>query len=84
MVPSMVRTENCLKKLERLNKALKHQEPDRIPVSDFFWGSFVERWRKEKGLPADADVYKYYDLDWQVTTPNMDPHMKDFEIIREN
>ncbi len=84
MVLSMVRTENCLKKLERLNKSLHHQEPDRVPVSDFFWGSFVERWRKEKGLPADADVYKYYDLDWQVTTPNMDPHMKDFEIIREN
>ena len=84
MAQSLVRTENCLKKLERMNKALHHQEPDRIPVSDFFWGSFVDRWRKEKELPADADVYKYYDLDWQVTTPNMDPHMKDFEIIREN
>ena len=80
----MVRTENCLKKLDRINKALHHQEPDRIPVSDFFWGSFVDRWRKEKGLPADADVYKYYDLDWQVTTPNMDPHIKNFEILREN
>ncbi len=80
----MERTENCLKKLERMNKALRHEEPDRVPVSDFFWGSFLERWRKEKGLPADTDVYQYYDLDWFVTMHNMDPHIKDFEILREN
>lgn len=79
----MNRTANCLKKLERMNKTLRHEEADRVPVSDFFWGSFLERWRKEKGLPADTDIYKYYDLDWVVTTPNMDPHIKDFEIIRE-
>src|SRR3990172_8063445 len=80
----MERTANCLKKLERMNKALHHEEPDRIPVSDFYWGSFLERWRKEKGLPGDTDIYKYYDLDWIVTIPNMDPHIKDFEVIREN
>ena len=28
--------------------------------------------------------YSYYDLDWIVTIPNMDPHIKDFEIVREN
>ncbi|HRW48062.1 MAG TPA: hypothetical protein P5333_11125, partial [Caldilinea sp.] len=79
----MQRTENCLKKLERMNKALRHEEPDRIPVSDFFWGSFLDRWRKEKGLPADADVYQHYDLDWTVTIPNMDPHIKAFEVLSE-
>jgi hypothetical protein len=79
----MERTANCLKKLERMNKALRHEEPDRVPVSDFFWGSFLERWRKEKGLPSDTDIYKYHDLDWIVTIPNMDPHIKDFEVIRE-
>lgn len=79
----MERTANCLKKLERMNKALRHEEPDRIPVSDFFWGSFLERWRTEKGLPGDTDIYKYYDLDWIVTIPNMDPHIKEFEVIRE-
>jgi len=66
-----------------MNMALSHQEPDRVPVSDFFWGSFLERWRREKGLPADADIYAYYDLDWIVTIPNMDPHIKQFEIIKE-
>jgi len=79
----MDRTANCLAKLERMNKALHHEEPDRVPISDFFWGSFLKRWREEMGLPADADIYKYYDLDWLVTVPNMDPHIKQFEILKE-
>jgi len=74
----MERTENCLKKLDRMNKALRHEEPDRVPISDFYWGSFIERWKEEKGLPADTDIYKYYDMDWIVTIHNMDPHIKDF------
>ncbi len=78
------RTANCLTKLDRMNKTLRHEEADRIPVSDFFWGSFLERWRKEKGLAADTDIYTYYDLDWIVTVPNMDPHIKEFEILKEN
>jgi uroporphyrinogen decarboxylase len=80
----MNRTTNCLAKLDRLNKALKHQEPDRIPISDFFWGGFVRRWREELGLPADASPYYHYDLDFIVTTPNMDPLIRPFETIREN
>jgi uroporphyrinogen decarboxylase len=79
----MERTANCLAKLDRMNKTLHHQEADRVPVSDFYWGSFLERWRKDLGLPADTDIYKYYDLDWLVTTPNMDPHIKQFEILKE-
>ncbi len=79
----MDRTPNCRAKLERMNLALRHQEPDRVPVSDFFWGSFLERWRRELGLPAGTDIYKYYDLDWIVTVPNMDPHIKSFEVLRE-
>lgn len=80
----MKRTGICIAKLERMRKTLNHQEPDRVPVSDFFWGSFVKRWRKELGLPADADPYYYYDLDWIVTTPNMDPFIMPFETVREN
>ncbi len=79
----MERTANCLKKLERMNKTLRHEEADRVPVSDFFWGSFVERWREDLGLSDDTDIYKYYDLDWIVTVPNMDPHVKQFEVLRE-
>lgn len=79
----MKRTANCLAKLDRMNKAINHEEPDRVPTSDFFWGSFIERWREDLGLPADADPYKYYNLDWQVTIPNMDPHIKQFEVLKE-
>ena len=80
----MQRNTDCLAKLDRMNKALRHQEPDRVPISDFFWGSFLERWRAELGLPDDTDIYKHYDLDWIVTVPNMDPHIKQFEILEEN
>ena len=77
------RKENALRKVERLNAALQHREPDRVPVSDFFWGGFTRRWRQELGLPADANPYYYYDLDWIVTVPNMDPWIRPFETLRE-
>lgn len=80
----MERTSNCLAKLNRMNKALRHEEPDRVPISDFFWGSFVKRWRKDLGLPESAEPYSYYNLDFIVTTPNMDPKIQAFETIREN
>ena len=79
----MERSPSCLAKLDRMNETLRHEEADRVPVSDFFWGSFLDRWRRELGLPDDADIYAYYNLDWQVTIPNMDPHTKQFEILRE-
>ncbi|HFB98342.1 MAG TPA: hypothetical protein ENJ62_04305, partial [Bryobacterales bacterium] len=78
------RSAACLEKLDRMRKALRHEEPDRVPVSDFFWGRFLERWRRELGLPADADPYRYYGLDWMVVNPNMDPHIKPFEILEQN
>ena len=80
----MERTANALAKVDRMHKTLRHQEADRVPISDFFWGSFLERWRADLGLPADANIYEYYDLDWQVTIPNMDPHVRPFEVLEEN
>jgi uroporphyrinogen decarboxylase len=77
------RKENTLRKLERMNRALRHQEPDRVPISDFFWGSFTRRWRQELGLPPDANPYFHYDLDWIVTVPNMDPWIRPFETLTE-
>jgi hypothetical protein len=79
----MQRTPNCIAKLDRMNKALHHQEGDRIPISDFFWTNFLKRWREDLGLPADASPYNYYDLDWIVTVPNMDPHIKGFEVLEQ-
>ena len=80
----MARSTNCIAKLDRMNKALSHQEPDRVPISDFFWGSFVKRWRKELNLAGDVNPHDYYDLDWMVTIPNMDPKIQSFETIMED
>jgi hypothetical protein len=77
------RKPNTLAKLRRMRTALSHQEPDRVPVSDFFWGGFIRRWREELGLPADANPYYYYDLDCIVTVPNMDPWIRPFETLKE-
>lgn len=80
----MERSSECRAKLVRMNKALHHEEPDRVPISDFFWGGFIKRWRKELNLPDTADPYYYYDLDWMVTNPNLDPLIRQFKTIREN
>jgi len=77
------RKDNTLRKLDRVNKALRHEEPDRVPISDFFWGGFIQRWRQELGLPHDANPYYHYDLDWIVTVPNMDPWIRPFETLKE-
>jgi uroporphyrinogen decarboxylase len=80
----MNRSRGCLEKLARMDAALHHREADRVPVSDFFWGSFLERWKRELGLPAATDIYRHYDLDWIVTVPNMDPRIRNFEVLRES
>lgn len=77
------RTPAALAKLARMNCALRHEEPDRVPISDFFWGSFTTRWQRELGLPPDASPYTHYDLDWIVTVPNMDPWVRPFETLSE-
>ena len=78
------RRANTLKKLDRMKKTLSGQEPDRVPISDFFWGSFVKQWRKDLGLTSDANPYYHYDLDWIVTVPNMDPFIQSFETLKED
>lgn len=78
------RPASTLAKLDRVRKTLRHEEPDRVPVGEFFWGGFLTRWRRELNLPPDADPYTYYDLDWVVTIPNMDPHIRAFETIRQS
>jgi len=67
-------------KVERVLKALAHEEPDRVPVGEFFWGDFVERCRRELG-PDEFDPYRHWDLDLIVITPNMDPKITGVEVL---
>ena len=78
------RKASTLAKLERMRKALSGQQPDRVPISDFFWGSFTQQWRKDLGLADDASPYYHYDLDWIPTLPNMDPFIRSFETLKED
>jgi hypothetical protein len=71
-------------KRERVLKALNHEEPDKVPITDFFWTQFINNWIKEKGLDKNVDIYRYYDLDLLVVNPNMDPKIKKPEIIKRD
>jgi len=68
-------------KIERMRKTLAHQEADRVPVGEFFWSGFSRRAVKQWG--AGFDGYKKFDLDYIVVTPNLDPHIKPFEVLFE-
>jgi hypothetical protein len=69
------------KKRERLIASLSFREPDRIPRFDLFWSEFVDKWRVEKKLPPDADIYDYYDMDLVSCVANIDPRIQSFELL---
>lgn len=72
---------NAAKKIERMRRALAHEESDRVPVGEFFWTLFLEKCKTKWG--ADFDPYRFFDLDYVVITPNMDPRIQSFEVIEE-
>ncbi len=51
-------------------------------MASFFWSNHLRRANAQFG--AGFDPYKVYDLDYIVVTPNLDPHIKDFEIISQD
>ena len=69
-------------KISRLRAALKHEEPDRVPVGEFFWTGFLNQYRDRFG--ASFDPYRHFDLDYIVITPNMDPKIQPFEILKQD
>lgn len=68
-------------KLNRMRAALTFQEADRVPISDWFWTGFRKKCIAKWG--ADFDPYTRWDLDYITCGPNMDPEIKDFEIIEQ-
>jgi len=78
------RSAHCKKKVERMLKALRHEEPDRVPVSEYyFWPEFMKKWREVNHLSDDVDIHEYYDLDWNISGTDYQPHIKPVEILEE-
>ncbi len=71
-------------KIDRVIKALNHEEGDRVPVGEFFWTNFVRRCKKELDVGDDFDPYRHWDLDLVVLTPNMDPHLTGIEVLEDS
>ncbi|GBC96137.1 Uroporphyrinogen decarboxylase [bacterium HR16] len=44
---------------ERVLKALRREEPDRVPIHDGLWAETVRRWQRE-GLPAEIPAEDYF------------------------
>lgn len=73
---------NAEQKIERIKAVLSHREPDRVPVGEFYWTGFLQRCREKWG--SGFDPYRHFDLDYIVVNPNMDPHIRPFDIISES
>ena len=68
---------------ERVLSALNHQEPDRIPVCEYFWPEFEEKWRKTKGFSSDEDIYHYYKIDLRELSCKRWPRINDHLTIKK-
>ncbi len=75
-------TNKAQEKIARVMAALEHRETDRVPVGEFFWTNFIKRVKQEKGIEGAFDAYRHWDLDLIVITPNMDPLIRDIQIVK--
>ncbi len=72
----------ALAKIARLRTALRHEEPDRVPVGEAFWTGFLLRCKAKWG--PGFDPYRHFDLDYVTVVPNMDPRIQPFEVISQD
>ena len=70
------------RKIERTRCALAHRESDRVPIGESFWTGTLERFRKKWG--PDFDPYRFFDLDYISIIPNLDPCIRQFEIVKQD
>ncbi len=68
-------------KIDRVLAALEHRESDRVPIGEFFWTNFLRRASREFG--DGFNPYVYWDLDMVVVNPNMDPHLRNVEVVED-
>ncbi len=71
-------------KTQRVLATLNHQEPDRVPVGEFFWTNFLKRVKAEWGEGDGFNPYAHWDLDLIVLVPNMDPHITGIEVLEDS
>lgn len=67
------------RKIERIRRVVSHQESDRVPVGEAFWTGAMERYREKWGL--DFDPHRFFDLDYILIAPNLDPRIQPFEVL---
>lgn len=61
-------------KIKRVRDSIYFTDPDKIPFQDlFFWDEFIKQWKEFFKLEQDTDIFKYYDFDIVLCTPNIDP-----------
>lgn len=70
-------------KTNRVITALEGRESDRVPIGEFFWTNFLRRARSELGAGAAFDPYRYWDLDFVVINPNMDPRLTGLRVLED-
>jgi hypothetical protein len=70
-------------KVERVRKAIAREEPDRVPIGEFFWTNFLRRARDEGHAGEGFNAYNHWDHDLIVINPNMDPHLTGIQVIED-
>jgi len=70
---------------KRINKALHHEEADRVPIQDVLWRSTIERWKKEglPDLPIEPEVEDYLGFEMSKFFPDLGPWLPR-EILEQN
>lgn len=69
-------------KLEKITAMLSNKECRGVPISDCFWTGFLNKAKEKWG--NDVNVYRKFDLDYIIVNPNMDPIIKNFDIIEQS
>lgn len=70
-------------KTARVLAALNHQEPDRVPMGEFFWSAFVRNARARYADGGAFNPYAFWDLDMIVINPNMDPRIMPVQVVEQ-
>jgi uroporphyrinogen decarboxylase len=84
MTRQAVMTMTEMTSKERVHTALDFRQPDRVPIyTHTFWPRFVEAWRRERGVPPQADIADYYPMDVGRVVPDEAPFPGQREVLRE-